>query len=921
MPLRTADLVGRADECHRIDRLLQGARGGQSGVLVVRGEAGIGKSALLEYAIASASGFQVVRATGVESEMELAFAGLHQLCTPLLEALLLLPEPQRVAMRTALGLATGATPDRFLIGLALLGLLADTSEKAPLLCVVDDAHWLDKASTQAVAFAARRLFADRVCVVLGTRSVPDELDGLPELVVHGLSDADAGALLASVLSVPLDERVRHRVIAEAHGNPLALLEWPHGLTAAEQGSGLSVPALPQVGSRIEESYRQRVAELPRPTRRFLTLAAADPTGDAVLVWRAAGRLGVGALDAAPAIDAGLIEVGATVKFRHPTVRAAVYAEASIDDRRDAHRALADATDAGVAPDRRVWHLALATAGPDEDVAVELERCAVRAQARGGLAAAAGFLQRAVALSSDNALRANRALAAAQVSLEAGAFDQALGLLSTAEAETLDEVQAATRELLRGAIAFAASMGSAAPPLLLKAAKSFEPLDVVVARETYLDAWGAAWFAGSLATDGGLLEVSLAARAAPPPEGSQRPSDLLLDSLATLVTEGVAPSAPLLRDATRAFLNLPSPAQRNFRWGWMTTIPSIVLWDEDSWHAINAGQLQGARDAGALARLPIDLGLWANLAVWRGDFGGAAVAIAQAESVAESTGTRYRPNAALMLAAHRGREVDAAPMIESVVRDASARGYGLAVQLGELATAILSNGLGRYERALASARRAAGEMPHLFLSGLALPELIEAAVRSGRAELAHDALEHLVDVTTAAGTAWALGIQARSRALLSEGEVADGFYLEAVDLLGRTRMRPELARAHLLYGEWLRRQKRRADARRHLREAHEHLSEMGMEAFAERARRELTATGETARTRSVATTLDLTPQETQIAQLAGEGCTNREIGAQLFISAHTVEYHLKKVFTKMDVTSRTQLRESLARRSASVKSGI
>jgi DNA-binding CsgD family transcriptional regulator len=653
----------------------------------------------------------------------------------------------------------------------------------------------------------------------------------------------------------------------------------------------------------------------------LTLAAAEPTGDAALLRRAAAQLGVGDADAAPAIEAGLIEVGVTVQFRHPTVRAAAYGAASIDERRDAHRALADATDAGVDPDRRAWHLALAAAGPDEDVAADLERCAVRARARGGMAAAAAFLKRAVELSSDAALRANRALAAAQASLEAGAFDEALGLLSAARAEALDEVQAATTELLEGEIAFAASIGNASPLLLLKAAASFERLDVGVARETYLDAWGAALYAGSLATDGGLLEVSRAARAAPPPIDGQRPSDLLLDSLAAVVTEGVATSAHLLRDATRAFLDPPSPLQPSFRWGWMATIPSTVLWDDDSWHVINARQLKEARDVGALARLPIDLTAWAVLVAWRGDFEAAAVAIAEAQSVTEATGTRFGPYAALLLTALRGREVEAAPMIESVVRDASAQGYGLAVQFAELANAILSNGLGRYEEALGSARRAAEEMPQLFISGLALPELIEAAARSGRPELAHDALEQLTEVTTAAGTPWALGIQARSRALVSQGRAADRLYLDAIDLLGRTQLRPDLARAHLLYGERLRREKRRTDARRHLRQAHEHLSEIGMEAFAERARRELAATGETVRNRGVATILDLTPQETQIALLAGEGRTNREIGTQLFISAHTVEYHLKKVFTKMDLTSRTQLRESLARRSTSLTAGI
>jgi DNA-binding CsgD family transcriptional regulator len=921
MPSAAPGLVGRAVECRLIERLLESAKGDHSAVLVVQGEPGIGKSALLDYATASASEFQVVRAAGVESEMELPFAGLHQLCAPLLGRLALLPEPQREAMRTALGTATGGTPDRFLIGLALLGLLSETSQAAPLLCVVDDAHWLDKASTQALAFAARRLFAERVCVVLGTRSLPDELRGFPELVVHGLSDADAAAVLASVLAAPLDPRVRDRVIAEAHGNPLALLEWPHGLTAPERASGFSLSALPSLARRIEEGYRQRVTELPVPTRRFLTLAAAEPTGDAVLMWRAAARLGIGSVDAAPAIEAGLLEIAAMVRFRHPTVRSAAYGAASIDDRREAHRALADATDASVDPDRRAWHLALASDGPDEDVALELERSAARAQARGGLAAAAAFLQRAVALSSDPQLRARRALDAAQASLHAGAFDAALGLLSTAEAEPLDETQVASAELLRGEIAFATSMGSAAPPLLLKAAKSFEQLDVGVARETYLDAWGAALFAGRFATDSGLREVSRAARAAPRPAGGQRPSDLLLDSLAAMVTDGVALAAPLLRDSTRAFLASSSPAQANFRWGWMTTIPSNVLWDEVGWHAINTRQVQEARDVGALARLPIDLTAWAVLVAWRGDFPTAAVAIAEAESVTQATGTQFGPYAGLLLAGLRGREVEAAPMIESVVRDASAGGQGIAVQWAEWTNAILSNGLGRYDKALSSAMRAADEMPELFISAWALPELIEAAVRTARTELAHHALERLADVTTAAGTVWAMGIQMRSRALVSDSEVADGLYREAIDLLGRTQLRPELARAHLLYGEWLRHEHRRGDARQHLREAHEHLAAIGMEAFAKRAERELAATGETVRKRSVATTLDLTPQEAQIAQLAGEGHTNREIGTQLFLSAHTVEYHLRKVFAKMDVTSRTQLRESLARRSAYAKAGF
>jgi DNA-binding CsgD family transcriptional regulator len=909
-PGRRTSLLGRASECALLDSLIGDIRGGESRSLVLRGEAGIGKTALLEHLVESASDLTVVRAVGVESEMELAYASLHQLSGPLLDRLELLPAPQREALEIVFGLSAGAAPDRFLVGVGVLSLFSQVAEERALLCVVDDAQWLDRASALTLAFVARRLLAEPVGIVFAAREPGEALAHVPELEVHGLRDGDARALLSSAVRFVLDERVRDRIIAETRGNPLALLELPRGLTATQLAGGFGTLAARTLPGRIQESLVRQLQTLSDDARRLLLLAAAEPVGDPMLLWRAAEQLDIAPAAADGAQAQGLLAIGERVTFRHPLVRSAVYRSAPAQERRTAHLALAQATDRDADPDRRAWHLAAAAPGPDERVALELERSAGRAQGRGGLAAAAAFLQRSVALTADPAQRVRRAFAAVQACLHAGAFDAALGLLGTAEAGALDELEIAQVELLRGEIAFASSMGSAAPPMLLKAAQSLERLDVELARETYLDAWGAALFAGRLATGGDLPEVSRAARSAPPPPGPLRPSDLLLDSLATLITEGPAASASMLRRATRAFSDVPSPAQENFRWGWMSTIPSNVLWDEDSWYTINARQVQEARDAGALARLPIDLTAWAILVAWRGDFGAAAAAIAEAEAVTRATGSRIAPYAALLLGALRGREGDASTMIESVIRDAGAGGQGIGVQWAEWVSSILFNGLGRYDLALAPAQRAAEEMPRLFISAWARPELIEAAVRSGRPERAAAELEPLAEVAATAGTDWGLGIAARSRALLSEGETAERLYQEAIERLGRTRLRPELARAHLLYGEWLRRENRRVDARVELRAGHDEFNSIGMEAFAERARKELLATGERVRKRTVETSDDLTAQEQQIAKLACDGLSNPEIGARLFLSPRTVEWHLHKVFAKLGIRSRRELSSAL-----------
>jgi DNA-binding CsgD family transcriptional regulator len=899
-------LFGRQRERAVLERLLDTARDGHGAVLVLHGDPGVGKTALLEYAVKAGQDFHVVRTSGVEGEMELGYAALHQLCSPILEFIERLPGPQRDALGVAFGLSAGPAPSPFLVGLAVLGLLSEAAERQPLLCVVDDALWLDDASGRALAFVARRLLAERIVLVFATREVGSGLIRLPQFRVDSLGHRDARALLESILAARLDESVLERIVAETGGNPLALLELPRGLTPTELAGGFGLPTAMPLSASIEESFTRRLARLSDDARLLLLLAAADPVGDPLLLWRAADKLGISAVAAADSETDGLLKLGGQVTFRHPLVRSAVYGSAPVEQRRAVHLALAEVTNRAAYPDRRAWHLAAAASGHDEEVAFELERSAGRAQARGGLAAAAAFLRRSVELTGDPARRADRALAAGRANLYAGAFDEALRLLPIAEAGPRDELQLAQAELLRGQIAFSSNIGSDAPPLLLSAAKRLERFDVDLARETYLDAWGAAWFAGSLATAGGLLEVSRAARSAPPGADPSQPFSLLLDGLALLITEGRAAAAPALRRASSAFAAVETPAENSFRWTALPPIPSYVLWDDEGWYAINARQLGLAREAGALARMPMGLITGAVIDAWSGEFPKASESTAEAAAIVEATGTSLAPYAAMLLVALQGREADAFTLLDSAITEAAAVGQGFAVQWGAFMKAILLNGLGRYGEALVAAQQASDDTPELFISSWALVELIEAASRSAGPGHAASALERLTEHTAVAGTDWGLGVAARSRALLTDGAAAESPYREAIERLGRTRLRPELARAHLLYGEWLRRERRRIDARTELRAAYELFSGIGMEAFAERARVELEATGEHARKRTVDTLGELTPQEAQISRLAAQGHTNREIAAQVFISPSTVEYHLRKAFRKLGVKSRTQL---------------
>jgi DNA-binding CsgD family transcriptional regulator len=898
--------LDRASEREVLDRLLADARGGQSAVLVMRGEPGIGKTALLRYAARQASGFRVAQVAGVEAEMELPFSGIHQLCAPVLDHLDALAQPQQDALKVALGLAPGEVPDRFLVGLAVLGLLSAAAEERPLLCLVEDAHWLDAASGLILGFVARRLQADSVAIVAAVRepSARHDFDGLPDLQLRGLAEEDARTLLMSAVPGRIDDRVRDRIVAETRGNPLALLDLPRSMSAAELTGGFELLPATDLPRHLEEQYHQRAGELPEATQRLLLLAAAEPLGDATLIWRAAQSLRIDRSSLPPAEDAQLVEVGARVRFRHPLVRSAVYRAAAASERRDAHRALAETTDPDSDPDRRAWHRAHAAVGVDEEVAAELERSADRARSRGGAAAAAAFLARAAELTPDPAERGRRALAAAQAKLDAAAAEAALDLLATAELAPLDEFQRAWLERLRAEITFARTRGSDAPAPLLDAARRLEPLDAAMARETHLEAIAAAMFAGRLGDGPGVREVAEAALAAPAPE-QPRAIDLLLDGLATRFTEGYSASLPPLRKALGELRDVEGLTERDMRWLGLGCRLAQDLWDDELWYVLSTGGLRVARETGALSVLPVAATYRAALHVQAGEFGAASALIAEADAITQATGMAPLKYAWLMMAAWRGNEAEGLELIEAAWLEGKARGEGMGLRALGGFTALLLNGCGRYGEALDAAQRGC-EQDDVGMFGWTLVELIEAGVRSGATDAAVAALERLSERTRASGTDWAFGIEAGSRALLSDGRGAEPLYREAVERLGRTRGVVHHARARLLYGEWLRRENRRVDAREQLRAAHEMFSDIGAEGFAERARHELAATGETARSRTDDARVVLTPQEAHIARLAKDGLSNPEIGAQLFISPRTVQYHLRKVFQKLDITSRNQL---------------
>jgi DNA-binding CsgD family transcriptional regulator len=898
-------LIDRRAECKVLDNLVEAVRAGQSRALVVLGEPGVGKTALLEYLAGHASGCHVARAAGDESEMELAFSGLHVLCAPMLDRLGRIPAPQRDALATAFALSAGEPPDRFIVGLAVLSLLAEVAEEQPLLCLVDDAQWLDQASALTLAFVARRLLAERVGIVFATRDAQG-LRGFAELVIDGLGAADARAVLETGLRARLDPAITDRLVAETHGNPLALLELPRAMTPAELAGGFGVPAPARVAGRVEEGFLRRIERLPSETQRLLLVAAAEPLGDPGLMWRAAATLGIAADSATPAIAEGLVQFGPRVLFRHPLVRSAAYTAAALPDRQAAHRALAEATDPGLDPDRLAWHRALGAPGPDEDIAVALEQSAYRAQARGGVAAAAALLERSVGLTVYPPRRTERIFAAVAAHLEVGSFELAAGLLPLAEAAPLDDIDRARLDLLRARLAYARGDNRDAPGLLWRAAARLEPLDVSLASATYLQAMGAATVAGNFAYQASLSEIAHAANLLPMPH-SPTTNDFLVAGLARTTAEGPLAAAPLLRRALAASVSETISTQTLYWLGYQSVVASI-LWDNESLHRLAARHVAVARDLGALTMLPTALTGLARVMTLEGDLGKAATLVAEADRIVEATGRNIVSWARPTLAAWQG-DADSMQSIDDLIASARAAGHGFAMKYGLWAGAIFHNGMGQYQQALAFATEASLQ-PWEWGSHWFFHELIEAAVRAGQPEIADRTLERLAETVVPSGSKWGAGVYTRSQALLASASMAEDLYNDALALLTESVIRPELARTHLLYGEWLRRERRRIDARTHLRTAFELFTEMGIHAFAERTRRELLATGETVRKRTTDKDDQLTPQESQIARLARDGLSNPDIASRLFISARTVQFHLSKVFTKLGINSRGQLHRVL-----------
>ncbi len=898
-------LLGRTREQEVLERTVGSVRDGRGAVLLLHGEAGVGKTALLDYAVEAAGDFRVIRISGAEGEMELAFAALQRFVSPLIGLKERLPEPQQKALGVALGLSGGQVPDRFLVGLAVLGLLSEAAEEQPLLAVVDDAQWLDDSSAHVLAFVARRLTAERIGLLFAAHTPGELLAGSPALKVEPLGRVDSRALLGSVLPARLDEHVLERIVLETRGNPLALLELPRGLTPAQLAGGFGLPVTKTMPASIEESFTRRLAGLSYDARRFLLVAAADSVGDPAVVWRAAEGLGIPGSVADTVQGEGLLEVAPRIVFRHPLVRSAVYRAAGLKERRVVHRALADATDPQVDPDRRAWHLGQATPSPDEEIARELELSAGRAQARGGSAAVAAFLERAAELTPSPGRRAQRLLAAAGARRDAGDLDGALGLVAEVETKALDELDKGRVRLLEAQIALEQRRTIDAGRLFLGAATRLQEIDPALARDAYLEALGGA-LTNDVAVDGGARVVAAAARAAPPAPGEPRCVDVLLDAYAVRLTDGYAAAAPIYARALELVLAADPPEDDVGRWLSLSSardsnVLALELWDEEALQFLAARQVQVAREQGALGHLEFALSFLARSHMLAGDLTTAATVLDEARLIAEATGNPQLVNAPLVLAAWRGGEAEAAELIDASSEEATRRRW----TSNAYARSVLYNGLGRYEEARDAAWQAMQPDPIGYGTFL-VPELAEAASRTAdRAPLDY-AVSWLAERTGAISSGWASGIEARVRALAGKGEDAEDQYRKSIAQLSATRLRLELARSRLLYGEWLRRERRRVDARGQLRTALDELTEIGAEAFAGRAERELLATGERARKRTVETDDELTPQETQIARLAADGLTNREIAAQLFISPSTVEYHLRKIFRKQEVKSRTQL---------------
>ncbi len=912
-------LVGRSAECDALSGLLARAVDGHSGALVLRGEAGVGKTALLNetVAVATAAGMQTSRLTGVEPETQLGYAGLHRFLLPFADRLERLPDPQQDALRSTFGLVAGPPADRFLVALGILTLLADATSEAPLVCVADDVQWLDPESVAVLGFVARRLYAERVLLLFAVREPASQLSslaGLPELVLGGLDDQAAMNLLSALAPGRLSPAVGARIIAETGGNPLALVEVARELSPVQLAGSEVLPDPLPVGGLLERVFGRRVSRLPSGTRLLLAVAAAEPTASQALLWRAAGQLGIDPEAAASADLGDLAEFTPQFEFRHPLIRSAVYHTTPLRLRRRIHHALAAVGNGSERLDRVAWHLGMAALGPDEAVAARLEQAAGQARDRGGYAATVTFLSRAAELSEDEGQRAGRLLAASEAALIAGQPFRANTLLEEATPRLGDPLARAQATRLNGTIHLALGQTAEAPAILLEAARALAPADGRAAREALLEAVEAALYAGWSANRAVLADIAAAARATPAAGGPEASAaDLLLDGFATRAAGGYPASVPLLRRAITRLCTGDLSPQEGLRWLGLGCFAAADLWDDQAQHVLAIRWVQLARDLGALTALPVALNNQGAVEAVAGRFDAARACFAERSGISAATGNPgvlgTAGTAEMYELAWRGREPDRRRVAAGMARETTGAGRGSQSIFAQYCLSVLELGLGNYQAALQGAL-GVYEDDAPTLGAHVLPNLVEAAARCGETGLAGAALGRLAERALAAGTPLALGLLARSRALLADDAEAEALYEEAVKHLGQCRSAPQLARAHLLYGEWLRRQRRRREARGQLRTAHEMFTSMGAEAFAERARIELLATGERARKRTAETECELTAQESQIAWLVSEGESNRDIAAQLFLSPSTVDYHLRKVFRKVGVASRTQLARTM-----------
>jgi hypothetical protein len=869
---RPVVFVGRSEESAAVERLLTAARDGAGGALVLRGEAGAGKTALLRRAEQAADGMRIVRVAGVRPETELSFAAVHQLLVPFLDSVRGLPGPQREALSSAFGLAAGPPPDQLLAGIGVMATMASVAEKQPVLCLIDDAQWLDRASADVLGFVARRLSADAIAILFAVRDHENDgveaLTGLPELRLAGLPDDAAHQLLMSVAGQPLDYSVGRQVVAGTAGNPLALTEVGHHLSAAERSGALPLPEPLHLGARLEALLYERVRSLPASARMLLLLAAAEPAAEPGLLWKSAELLGVSQEEGdIPGVTA-VIRFDPDVCFLPPMMRSAVYHSAAAGERRRAHQALAAASEALLDPDRRAWHLAAAATGADERAARELASCAERARRRGNWARCAAFLDRAARLTPGPARRAERTLATAEARLNADDPGGAAALAEQAEAQLADPGARARARRLQGTARQVLGQPAEATAMLLEAALALQPLDPWLARDSLLHAFEAALTAGQLASGAGPAEVLQAARVVPGPCGAQpTAADLAFDGFAALEGRGQEAGVARLRQATALAVRQSYHGEQP-GFGFLAWSAARELLDDAALHAICTRGLARARARGPAAQMAFMLGLVGHSEVLAGRFTAAEAAVREAREVAAVTGAAAQHQARaseLWVLAWRGHAAAARPLADASLRDFNDGGLGSMVDATRGALTVLELGLGNYQAALRQALSASADP---LARAELVPELIEAAVRGGAAGTAASALPALAVRARGTGTDWAVGLMLRSRALLAADADAEELYRAAIEHLARTRIVPQLGRSHLLYGEWLRRRRRRREARSALRSAYEILEGVGAEAFAERARTELLATGEHVRRQNAVTRRELTPQELQIAGLAG-----------------------------------------------------